>query len=152
MNTDRINFIPSIWGGAAWKFLHCVALSYPKNASPQTKQDYKDFFLSLDKILPCSSCSQHFKNNKSKHNINKYLSGPHELFSWTVKIRNEVQIAIKRPLFNELELRESFYKQNENFGRFHINPKVKFVLMILSVIGLLYIISAFFKIKITPKK
>lgn len=149
----KINFIPSVWGSSAWKFLHTVALSYPSNPSQQDKSDYRDFFLSLDKILPCETCSKHFVENKKTHDINKYLNGPHDLFSWTVKIRNEVQKVLGKPLWNEEKLRESLYIENERAGGFlDVDPKVKLVLMIILVIAGLYTVTKFFKIKITPKK
>jgi len=150
---DKINFIPSVWGGAAWKFLHIVALSYPQNPTTQQKQDYKQFFLSLDKILPCSACAEHFQKNKAKHNIDKFLNTPHDLFSWTVKIRNEVQKSLNRPEWDEIKLRNSLYSENEKAGTIYdINPKFKFILFIILIIGGLYGISKFFKVKITPKK
>jgi len=150
---NKINFIPSVWGGAAWKFLHIVALSYPNNPSQQDKNDYRNFFLSLDKILPCETCAGHFEKNKKLHDINKHLNGPHELFSWTVKIRNEVQKVLGRPLWNDEKIRENLYVENERAGGYlDIDPKFKFVLMIILVIAGLYGITKFFKIKITPKK
>ena len=148
----KINFIPSVWGSSAWKFLHTIALSYPSKPTQQDKSDYRDFFLSLDKILPCETCAGHFEANKKLHDINKYLDGPHELFSWTVKIRNEVQKVLGRPLWNEESLRDSLYTENERAGGFlDIDPKFKMILWIVLIIGSLYAVSKFFKVKITTK-
>ena len=150
---DKINFIPSVWGSSAWKFLHIIALSFPKNASQQIKNDYKSFFLSLDKILPCEKCQKHFQKNKNKFPIEDYLNDPHDLFSWTVKIRNEVQKSLNKPLWDELKLRDSLYNENEKAGTiFDISPKFKLILFIISIILVTYGISKFFKVKITPKK
>ena len=150
---NRIQILPKIWGGGAWNFLHSIALSYPANPTQQDKNDYKNFFLSLDKILPCETCAKHFIVNKKTHNINKYLSGPHQLFSWTVKIRNEVQKILGKPLYNELKLRENLYIENEKAGGWlDIHPKIKLMFIICFIIGCLYTISKFFKVKITQKK
>ncbi len=152
-NMNKLNFIPSVWGGAAWKFLHTVALSYPSKPTQQDKNDYKSFFTSLGSILPCETCAKHFEDNKKKHNIDKYLSGPHELFSWTVKIRNEVQKILGRPLWNEVSLRESLYNENVRAGGiFDIPTKYKIIILFLISIGMFYTISRFFRIKVTPLK
>ena len=148
---DKINFAPYIWGGSAWKFLHIVALSFPNNPTQQQKNDYKQFFLSLDKILPCSKCSEHFQENKTKHNINKYLSDPHSLFSWTVKMRNELQKSINKPLIDELKLRNSLYDENTTKIPY-FSYKGKIIIIILSFILTFFLISKFFKIKIIHKK
>lgn len=149
---NKINFIPSVWGSSAWKFLHCVALSYPENPTAKQKNDYKNFFLSLDKILPCETCAKHFLENKKKHNINNYLSGPHKLFSWTVLIRNEVQLTLNRPLFDEKKLRNKLYNENEYANKsFKINPKIKLILFFTISILILYGLSKIFKIQIKKK-
>ena len=150
---NKLNFIPSVWGGAAWKFLHVVALSYPAKPTQQDKTDYKNFFLSLDKILPCETCAGHFKENIKTHNIDEYLSDPHKLFSWTVKIRNEVQTILGKPLWNEKTLRESLYNENVRAGGiFDMPTKYKIIILFLISIGIFYCVSRFFKLKITPKK
>ena len=150
---NKLNFIPSVWGGAAWKFLHTIALSYPVKPTQQDKSDYKNFFLSLDKILPCETCAIHFVENIKTHDINKYLNGPHDLFSWTVKIRNEVQKILKKPLHDEVSLRESLYSENVRAGGvFDIPTKYKIIILFLISIGIFYGVSRFFKIKVTPLK
>ena len=150
---NRIQFSPSIWGSPAWKFLHTVALSYPAKPSQKDKSDYKQFFLSLENVLPCETCAGHFKDNIKVHNIDNYLDGPHDLFSWTVKIRNEVQKILGRQEHNEEQLRESLYVQNEKAGGFlDIDPKFKMILWFVLIIGSLYTITRFFKFKITPKE
>jgi len=150
---DKLNFLPKIWGGAAWKFLHTVALSYPNKPTQQDKTDYKNFFLSLDKILPCKTCAEHFVNNKKAHDINQYLDGPHQLFSWTIKIRNEVQTILGKPLYDEVSLRESLYNENVRTGGIlDIPTKYKIIILFLISIGVFYGVSKFFKVKITPLK
>ena len=56
-------FSPKIWGPSAWKFIHTIALSYPDNPTPFDKENYKNFFLSLKKILPCDKCRYHYNEN-----------------------------------------------------------------------------------------
>ena len=150
---DKLNVIPSVWGSHAWKFLHCIALSYPAKPTQQDKTDYKNFFLSLDKILPCETCAANFQDHIKVHNIDEYLIGPHQLFSWTVKIRNEVQKLLKASLVDEVSLRESLYSENERAGGvFDIPTKYKIIILFLISIGVFYGISKFFKIRIKKIK
>jgi len=150
---NKINFIPSVWGSGAWKFLHCIALSYPAKPSQQDKTDYKEFFLLLEKVLPCDTCSGNFNQHIKEIPIDKHLNGPHDLFSWTVKMRNAVQKELGRSLYDEVSLRNSLYVANERAGGFlNLDPKFKLLLGIGLTILALYIVSRFFKVKITPKK
>lgn len=148
---DRIAFVPSVWGSSAWKFLHCIALSYPKNPTQQDKSDYRQFFYNLKNVLPCEFCSDNLKQHIKEIPIDNYLNGPHQLFSWTVKMRNFVQKILGKSLYDEESLRESLYTENVKAGRW-LDINLKTILLIVLIISSLYLVSRFFKIKITPKK
>jgi len=81
-------FSPKIWGPSAWKFIHTVALSYPDNPTPFDKENYKSFFLSLQNVVPCGKCRDHYSKNIKDININNYLDNSSSLFLWTNKIHN----------------------------------------------------------------
>jgi len=68
-------------------------------------------------------------------------------------MRNAVQKVLGRSLYDEESLRNGLYVANERAGGWlDINPKFKMILWIILIIGGLYTVSCFFKIKITPKK
>ena len=142
---NKINISPSIWGKHAWIFLHSIALSYPINPTDKEKNEYKDFYYSLRNVLPCETCATHFTQNIKNHPID--LTGPHELFSWVVKIQNEVQKILKQPLVDELSLREKYYSQNESVG-LYIPFKYKVIIFIIISIVSFYSISKILKIKV----
>ena len=81
-------FSPKIWGPSAWKFIHTIALSYPDNPTPFDKENYKAFFLSLQNVVPCGKCRDHYAKNIKDININNYLDNSSSLFLWTNKIHN----------------------------------------------------------------
>ena len=84
---------PDVWGPHGWKFLHFVALGYPNNPSDIDKQNYKNFFTLVGDILPCSLCSNHYKENLIKYPINdKVLEDKINLLNWTIDIHNEVNL------------------------------------------------------------
>ena len=67
-------FSPKIWGPSAWKFIHTIALSYPDNPTPFDKENYKAFFLSLQNVVPCARCREHYEKNIKDININNLNS------------------------------------------------------------------------------
>jgi hypothetical protein len=81
-------FSPKIWGSSAWKFMHTIALSYPDNPTPFDKENYKAFFLSLENVIPCGKCRNHYATNLKNININNYLDNSSSLFLWTNKVHN----------------------------------------------------------------
>jgi hypothetical protein len=79
---------PKVWGKEAWKFIHWVALTYPLEPTNQDKKNYLKFFESLQDVLPCPICADHFKKNMKDHPIN--LESNKALFNWTVDMHNIV--------------------------------------------------------------
>lgn len=79
---------PKHWGREGWKFIHWVALTYPHNPTEKDKNNYLSFFESLQDVLPCPICAEHFKQNMKKHPIN--LESNKQLFNWTVEMHNLV--------------------------------------------------------------
>ena len=53
------------WGPAAWHFLNSVALAYPEDATAEQREAYRQFFMSLQHVLPCGRCAaNHAQHNK----------------------------------------------------------------------------------------
>ena len=74
-NSDKSNknsLKPKIWGPHGWKFMHFVSLGYPDNPTDQDKQNYKNFYYSLQHILPCEKCAQNYKHNLAKYPIDNH--------------------------------------------------------------------------------
>jgi len=84
---------PDIWGPHGWKFIHFIALGYPKEPTEEDKISYKTFFLLIPSILPCSICSNHYTQNLKKNPLtDEILQDRLKLFNWTVDMHNEVNI------------------------------------------------------------
>ena len=52
---------PLIWGPHGWKFIHYVSLGYPENPTINDKNFYKNFYYSLQDVLPCEKCRINYK-------------------------------------------------------------------------------------------
>lgn len=89
---------PSRWGGAAWTFIHYVALGYPRHPSLRDIDEYTRFFASLQYILPCRACREHLHEHVRHTPPDEALaSGRDAVFAWTVKLHNAVNESLGRP-------------------------------------------------------
>ena len=55
--------LTTIWGPSMWHFLHTMSFNYPVAPSKEDKQNYRDFIINLQNILPCKYCRQNLKTN-----------------------------------------------------------------------------------------
>ena len=81
---------PNIWGPHGWKFMHYVSLGYPVNPTESEKQNYKNFYTSLQHILPCDKCAQNYSHNLQKYPIDNHLESRDSLIKWVIDIHNQV--------------------------------------------------------------
>jgi len=95
------------WGTPGWTFIHIVALSYPDNPTIEDKYNYKNFFTNIQHILPCRICGNHYRNNLNKHELtDNVLSSSDELFKWSVRMHNEVNILNNKKVIDYDKARE----------------------------------------------
>ena len=83
------------WGREGWHFIHTIALTYPSEPTETDKQNYLQFLKSLENVLPCNFCAEHFKENMIK--IPPRLDNTMEFFNWSVDMHNEVNIMNNKP-------------------------------------------------------
>ena len=143
---NKINFNPELWGNHGWVFLQHVALSYPNQPNKEIKQNYKDFFYSIKNILPCETCALNYLDHIQKIPIDNYLKNRNTLFSWIIKIHNEVNKITNKTMLNENKIKQYYLSQNK--PSFYINPKIKIIAAISCSILILYLIKKILKIKI----
>lgn len=105
---------PKIWGPHGWKFLHYVSLGYPNNPSEEDKRNYKNFYTSLQHILPCAKCANNYSHNLKKYPIDNHLGSRDTLVRWVIDIHNQVN--------NELNKKE--YTYEEALSLYTEEPKV----------------------------
>ena len=94
---------PSVWGPYFWLTIHTVALAYPKEPSYSDKKSAKEFFESLQFLLPCPLCREHLKDHLRKNPLTPHLDKRDDLFKWTVVLHNEVNKSLNKPELNEVE-------------------------------------------------
>lgn len=79
----------SIFGPATWHLLHSISFNYPVNPSKTEKEQYKEFVLSLQNVLPCGKCRLNLRKNfkkcplkesslESRDSFSRYIYNLHE--------------------------------------------------------------------------
>lgn len=80
---------PAVWGPPLWFVIHMVALMYSQRPTPAERNDMKQFFVGLQKVLPCSYCQKHFAKELATMSPHVFHSRD-TLFDWTVRFHDSV--------------------------------------------------------------
>ena len=117
MNNDYYNskdgMMTYIWGPPLWHFLHTMSFNYPVDPTEEDKVNYKQYIMSMGKILPCKYCRDNFKKNIKSVPLNKSSLKNREAFSkWMFDFHNEVNKSLKKPIHKD------YYKVREIYESF----------------------------------
>ncbi len=130
----------NIWGGDFWKVINHIAKNYPDNPTEQDKNNHKDFFIVIGKVLPCNLC----RNNYSKHfndfELQKSLNSKNDLVKYVIDFHNKVNKSIGK---KELDYDEAYAIIHD-----HFIFKLKHVFYILFLLMFIFILYLFFVKKI----
>ena len=89
--------LTTVWGPSIWHFLHTMSFNYPVKPKRKHKKEYKDFIMSLGKILPCRHCRENFpKNLKSIPLTDKALKNRHNFSKWMYDFHEKVNEMLKK--------------------------------------------------------
>jgi hypothetical protein len=97
---------PNVWGPSMWRFLHCTALAYPEQGTPDSAEAFKQFVHSLGDVLPCPTCSANYARHLDELPVEPFLEGGGgraQVFEWTVRLHNLVNQDIGRPVMSARE-------------------------------------------------
>ena len=126
---------PEIWGPHAWQFLHSITLSYPDNPTLEDKNNHAQFFNSIQNILPCQNCKDHYTQNLQAFPVEQHLDNKESLFRWLVDVHNRVNVTNNKREYSYdevTELYEKIYSKSE--GNKLIGNKWLFIFLIVLVI------------------
>ncbi len=107
---------PSSWGPFFWHTIHIVALGYPLKPTYAHKKSAKEFFESLQFLIPCPICREHYASHMKELPITPFLDRRDDLFKWTVTLHNKVNVMLGKPQFSEMESIE-YYRRLGASGR-----------------------------------
>ena len=78
------------WGNYAWGFLDAVVLTYPLHPTALEKSHYRTFFQSLQHVLPCPKCRDHYGTNLKTYSLDEGLQSREHLIRWLIDVHNSV--------------------------------------------------------------
>jgi hypothetical protein len=134
---------PSIWGPHGWFFLHSITMNYPENPTEIDKLNYKTFFNSLGKVLPCSICQNNFHKHTHLYNIDNALNSRKDLVIWLFNIHNEANKSLKKKKITYEQFIEKYKKIYSNklpiYNNINTNYNIYHILILFFIFILLYI-------------
>ena len=111
------------WGPYGWKFLHYVTLNYPERPSQEDKEKFKQFFLLLQRVLPCERCAYNYSKNLEVLPItDKVLESDTNLMYWLIDMHNLVN---KETGKKEIQRNEAYYKLLYDHGFIENKDKIE---------------------------
>jgi hypothetical protein len=89
--------LTTVWGPSTWHLLHTMSFNYPVNPTCADKQNYRNFVLNLQNVLPCGKCRKNLKKNfkklpltwKCMENRNKFSTYIYKLHELINKMLNK---------------------------------------------------------------
>lgn len=110
---DKIGM--DIFGPQAWKLLHYISINYPDYPTLQDKENYKNFMESIQYILPCNICVQHYKENLKEHPLTDTIMSSRDLFiKWVIDIHNNVNKIRNKSILSYDEAIKSIFQDINN--------------------------------------
>ncbi|XWV24963.1 putative FAD-linked sulfhydryl oxidase [Tupanvirus deep ocean] len=141
--------LPEIWGKYAWNFLHLVTLDYPEYPTDQDKQNYYNFFYTLQFVLPCAKCRYNLTHHLKKYPLtDEVLSSRTNLVKWGIDLHNVVNYYTGKPMLTYTEamneLNKLAHPEKTTF------TDVLYVLLVIVALIIMFYLLYYFFVK--PKK
>lgn len=89
---------PHRWGPHVWATIHLCCIGAPDVLDHMQQAQYRAFIMSLPYVIPCTSCSDHFKKVLESIPVDDMLTGKDDLFRWSVNVHNNVNARLKKPI------------------------------------------------------
>jgi hypothetical protein len=104
---------PETWGPHGWKFIHFITMAYPDYPSRYDKQNYKNFFINLSHVIPCSLCGDNYKDHLRQYPLtDDVLSSQTNLMEWGIKMHNLVNEENRKKVFSNEEAYKLISKED----------------------------------------
>jgi len=143
----------NIWGPHLWFSLHSISFNYPLKPSIEDKNNYKNFFLSLQEVIPCSVCKKNYKRHLNEHPLQDYLDNRKSLVYWVIDMHNMVNAEIgKKILSYDIVVKkyEDVYQKkielnNEddyelNYKEIKLKPNIDYIKLLYGIFSIFIIL------------
>jgi len=114
-----MNIEPKTWGPHVWHAMHYIAAGYPNEPKNEDKLNYRNFFVTLGKVLPCSTCSHSYEKyilpNGEIELKDDDLINKASLCTWTYRLHERVNKKLcKKSTINIDEFLKLYVKTCDN--------------------------------------
>jgi len=117
--------------------MHFVSLGYPDKPSQEDKKQYREFYESLQHILPCGTCAQNYKLNLQETPIDDSLGSRDTLIKWVIDIHNKVNQETGKETLGHEEALDLYLKDQGPLYEYGF----KFLILIVILVFLYYMIK-----------
>jgi hypothetical protein len=137
----RTNLNPHFWGPSVWRTIHAFAVGFPDEPTKDEVDAIVKFFDSLNYLIPCESCREHYKQNYKMLPPMPVYSKK-DLVKWTFDLHNVVNRMLKKKEYSYEDFESEYELQknhkNENFKN---SKKIfkTFAIILASIIILVFL-------------
>jgi hypothetical protein len=90
----------NIWGSHMWFSLHTITFNYPLNPTQEDINNYKNFFINLKHVIPCSICKKNYIRHLNELPIDNVLNSKKKLVYWLIDMHNMVNGEIGKKIWS----------------------------------------------------
>ena len=141
----------NIWGPTLWFSLHTITMNYPNQPTFLQQKDYKNFFTSLQYIIPCKICRKNYQRHLIEHPIDNSLKSRKSLVYWLIDIHNMVNSETGKKILSYDKVIDKYekiydkkifedYDENEILEKMNKNNKLIYILLLIifTIISIIY--------------
>ena len=125
------NINPNLWGESFWNVIHYITMAYPDDPTEEDRQNISAFIKSLQHVLPCETCRNHFKANLITYPLTN--ESRYNFITWAVNVHNEVNRRTGKP---EMSIDEAInlYTTKKQYDYSQIITIILLILLIVIII------------------
>ena len=109
-NFPPIGMGPAVWGPIFWMTMHIVTLGYPHLPTEEEQKAAINFFESLQYMIPCPICKEHYKANLEKLPVRDVVADKQTLIRWLFNMHNLINTQLGK---SEITWQEFVYSMAE---------------------------------------
>lgn len=97
-NFPPIGMGPAVWGPIFWTTMHIVTIGYSPFPTEEEQKAVVNFFESLQFMIPCPICKEHYKENlKNSPLTNEIVGDKQKLIRWLFDMHNMINKQLGKP-------------------------------------------------------
>jgi hypothetical protein len=88
---------PAVWGPIFWTTMHIITIGYSSFPREEEKAAAINFFESLQYVIPCPICKEHYKANLKEFPVRDAVGDKQTLIRWLFNMHNTINQQLNKP-------------------------------------------------------